>query len=201
MKRYVIDASKVILLREEPEHRVENCTFEVNEVYSVDVAMTTGDGRPREQDIRTTIFKRNVDRNYNLKLKASRALFSEINKKYPTLPFTLRAVEDERQAKLGIKELVQHELLTPYPVLFERQGAFVAHIKFTILILPNGNTQITGLNFAPGTFVSSEDKVLPEATRQLLASSTSSKKKKSKKKATTAADGTTETPQEGTEES
>jgi len=184
MKRYVIDASKVILLREEPEHKVEECTFEPNEVYAVDVAMTSGEGKPREQDARTTIFKRNVDRNYNLKMKASRTLFSEVNKKFPTMPFTIRALEDERQARLGIRECLQHELLTPYPVLYERPGDFVAHVKFTVLLLPNGNLKITGLDLPAGLYVSSEDKVLPEATRELLASSTKKKKaKKEKKKA------------------
>jgi methionine aminopeptidase len=170
----------VILLREDPDHKVEDCTFEANEVYAVDIAMTSGDGKPRERETRTTVFKRNVDRNYNLKIKASRVVFSEINKKFPTMPFTLRALEDERQAKLGVRECVQHELLTPYPVLFERTGEFVAHVKFTILVLPNGNTKITGVDLPTGLYVSSEDKVVPEATRELLAAP--SKKKKTKKK-------------------
>ena len=145
--------------------------------------MTTGDGRPREQDSRTTIYKRNVDRNYSLKMKASRALYSEINKKYPTLPFAIRSFEDETQAKLGIRELIQHELVSGYPVLFERPGSHVAHLKFSILVLPQGNVRIAGLDHPPGTFVSSEDKVLPEAAREILATdpTISSKKKKSKK--------------------
>lgn len=37
------------MLREEGESKVEECTFEANEVYAVDVAMTTGEGKPREQ--------------------------------------------------------------------------------------------------------------------------------------------------------
>lgn len=183
MKRFVIDASKVILLREEPEHKVEECTFEANEVYAVDVAMTSGEGKPREQDARTTVYKRNVDRNYNLKMKASRTLFSEVNKRFPTMPFTIRALEDERQARLGVRECLQHELLTPYPVLYERPGDFVAHVKFTVLLLPNGNLKITGLDLPAGLYVSAEDKVLPEATRELLAASTKKKKAKKQKKA------------------
>jgi len=183
MKRYVIDASKVILLREEPEHKVEDCTFEVNEVYAVDVAMTSGEGKPREQDIRTTVFKRNVDKSYNLKMKAARAMYSEISKKFPTLPFTIRSMEDERGTKLGVRECVQHELLTPYPVLFEKPGDFVAHVKFTILLLPGGNAKITGLSLPDGLYVSAEDKVLPEATRAILAEEGKKKKKSKKKKA------------------
>jgi hypothetical protein len=42
------------------------------------------------------VFRRAVENQYSLKVKASRALISEVNKKFPTLPFTLRALEDER---------------------------------------------------------------------------------------------------------
>ena len=48
--------------------KVEKCTFEVYEVYAVDVAMTTGEGRPKEQGTRTTVFKRLVDMKYGLKV-------------------------------------------------------------------------------------------------------------------------------------
>lgn len=181
MKRYVIDASKVIMLREEGDARVEECTFEANEVYAVDVAMSTGEGKSREHDTRTTVYKRNVDKNYSLKMKASRALFSEINKKFPTLPFTIRGLEDEMQAKLGLRECVQHELLTPYAVLHERPGDFVAHFKFTVLLLPGGTSKITGMDLPEGVFVSAEDKVLP-AEIQAVLDEESKKKKKSKKK-------------------
>jgi methionine aminopeptidase len=35
---------------------------------------------------------------------------------------------------------VNHGLLTPYPVLQEKPGDFIAHIKFTVLLLPSGNS-------------------------------------------------------------
>jgi methionine aminopeptidase len=60
MKRFVIDGKKVILLRDEGEEKVEPCTFEKFEVYSIDVAMSSGEGKPRQTDLRTTVFKRQV---------------------------------------------------------------------------------------------------------------------------------------------
>mmetsp|Transcript_9206 Transcript_9206/g.29275 ORF Transcript_9206/g.29275 Transcript_9206/m.29275 type:complete len:327 (-) Transcript_9206:1309-2289(-) len=110
MKRYVIDGNKVILLRADVEQQVENQTFALNEVYSLDIAMSTGDGKPREAMSRTTVFKRAVDKNYRLKMRASRYLFNEVNSKFPALPFSLRAVEDERQARMGVVECLKHEL-------------------------------------------------------------------------------------------
>lgn len=40
----------------------------------------------------TTVYKRAVEKNYNLKLKASRSIFSEINQKFSIMPFTARWV-------------------------------------------------------------------------------------------------------------
>jgi len=54
MKRFVIDGVKEVALKEptpgdmeEGEERVPECEFEQAEVYAVDVAMSTGDGRVR----------------------------------------------------------------------------------------------------------------------------------------------------------
>ena len=60
MKRFVIDGNKVILMREYMDHNVETQTFELNEVYALDIGLSTGDGKPRESLARTTIFKRAV---------------------------------------------------------------------------------------------------------------------------------------------
>jgi len=182
MKRYVIDGSKMILLREEPDQpKVEACTFETYEVYAVDVAMSTGEGRPRELgQQRTTIFKRVVDQKYSLKVKASRTLFNEILKKYPALPFTLRGFEDEKSAKLGLRECVNHNLLQPYQVLHERAGDKIAHVKFTILLMKDRTVKVTGLA-PPAGMVST--KVIPEEFVALLAESTEKKVKVRAKKA------------------
>ncbi|KAJ1437200.1 peptidase M24, structural domain-containing protein [Ochromonadaceae sp. CCMP2298] len=145
MKQYVVDGKKMILLKEEPEQKVEACTFETGEVYAIDIAMTTGDGKPRDLGKRTTVYKRAVEVKYGLKNKGSRDFFNAVNKKYPTLPFSVRAVGDEKMVKLGVRECVTHGLLMPYPVLYERKGDFIAHVKFTVLLLPSGTLQITGL--------------------------------------------------------
>lgn len=42
--RYVVDGNKVILLREEVDQKVDDVTFEQAEVYSIDVAFSSGEG-------------------------------------------------------------------------------------------------------------------------------------------------------------
>lgn len=143
MKQFVIDGNKVVLSVSSPDMRVDDAEFEENEVYSVDIAASTGEGKPRMLDEKqTTIYKRAVDKNYHLKMKASRYIFSEINQKFPIMPFTARALEEKR-ARLGLVECVNHDLLQPYPVLHEKPGDYVAHIKFTVLLMPNGSDRVT----------------------------------------------------------
>lgn len=181
--RYVIDGSKMIALVEDEStnQRPEECTFEPYEVYAVDVAFSTGEGKPREGDSRTTVFKRQPDKTYNLKMKGSRTFFSEVTKKAPVFPFSLRSFDDERGAKMGVRECLQHELVQPYQVLYERNGSAIAHVKFTVLLLPGGTSKVTGLALLEGQFVS-EGKVLDEDTAAILATEMKKKKKKSNKK-------------------
>jgi len=80
----------------------------------------------READLRTTVYKREMDMQYNLKSKSARGFFSVVNQKYPTLPFSIRGFEDLTGAKVGVKECLNHELIMAYPVLTEKQGEFVA---------------------------------------------------------------------------
>ncbi|KAL9361967.1 hypothetical protein Peur_044752 [Populus x canadensis] len=143
LKQFVIDGNKVILSVSNPDTRVDDAEFEENEVYAVDIVTSTGEGKPKLLDEKsTTIYKRAVDKNYHLKMKSSRFIFSEINQKFPIMPFTARALEEKR-ARLGLLECVNHDLLQPYPVLHEKPGDYVAHIKFTVLLMPNGSDRIT----------------------------------------------------------
>jgi len=106
IKRYVIDGNRVILNKSTLEHKVDEFEFEDNQVYTVDIVMSTGEGKAKELEARTLIYKRAVDQNYLLKMQASRYVFNEINTRFPTLPFALRAL-DEKKGKLGITECLR----------------------------------------------------------------------------------------------
>uniref|UniRef100_A0A7S4KY95 Peptidase M24 domain-containing protein n=1 Tax=Paramoeba aestuarina TaxID=180227 RepID=A0A7S4KY95_9EUKA len=182
MKRFVIDANKVIPNKENPEAPSEEVVFEEGEIYAIDIVMSTGEGKGVEGDTKTTIYKRNVENTYSLKMKASRALLSEANKKFSTVPFSTRNLAlDERQVKLGLTECLKHDLLQGYPVVYEKEGEFVAQMKFTALILPSSIDRITA---HPPPNVNSLCKIEDAGVNEILALGTkrSSKKKKNKKK-------------------
>jgi len=179
MKRFVIDGNNCIINKETLEHKVEEFEFEENQAYCIDIVMSTGEGKAREMETRTTVYKRAVDQNYLLKLKAARYVFNEINSRFPTFPFTVRALE-EKKGKLGITEMLKHDLLHPYPVLYEKNGEFVAQVKFTVLILGSATDRITGHPL--GTNVVSENKIEDPSVNAILALGTKRTKKNKKKK-------------------
>merc|ERR1719233_808490 len=105
---------------------------------------------------------------YQLKLKASRAFFSEMDKRFALMPFTLRAFEDEKKARMGVVECVKHGLCDPYPVIFEREGEVVAQFKFTVLLMPSGPLRITGGPAFEPELYSSDKKIEDQEILDLL---------------------------------
>ena len=92
----------------------------------------------------TTVYKRALGEEYRLKMKSARSVLSEVNKRYPCMPFPLRKLLATGNAsKFGLVECTTHQLLQPYPVLWEKEGGIVAHIKGTVLLMPNGSDRIT----------------------------------------------------------
>lgn len=170
MDRFVLDGPKVILNRGgefDREARVEEFEFQPNQVIAFDLVLSTGDGKPRQHEDATTIYKRIPDSKYALKLSASREVFSDIVKQAPVFPFTLRTF-DSAKAKIAMKECLQHGLFNAYPVLTEKAGEIVAQSKFTVLITEQGAVKLT----APAIDLkglSTEVKVADEEIKKLLA--------------------------------
>ena len=151
----------------------------------MDVYATTGDGMARRAEARCTVYKRQLDQQYNLKSKHSRTFFSVVNKKYPTLPFSLRGFEDTTGAKVGVKECMEHELLMEYPVLTDKPNNYVAQFKATVVVQPRSTVLICGgqdLQNKDG--IDTDKKIKDDALAALIASPLwkNEKAKKEKKK-------------------
>jgi curved DNA binding protein len=186
MKRHVIDGNKVILSKETPEMKVEEEEIEELDVLAIDILMSTGEGEPKEIDEqKTTIYKHQVDQTYSLKMKASREVFSQITSDHPTLPFALRQYDGSR-ARLGMKECINHDLFSTYPVLEEKEGDFVAHAKFTVLVGEEGVQRVTG-GFLPQNNVTpvtqcADEELMGFYTAAVAKAEAKAAKKKKKKK-------------------
>jgi len=170
---------KVIINKAEVDQIVDEFQFELNEAYTIDIVMTTGEGKTRQIDPKTTIYKRNKDVNYSLRSKSARTLFNLIKKNHGNLPFNIRNFEV--RSRVGIKELINHDLVHSYPVMYEKNNQNVAQFKSTVLIL-SSSTQRLNEGF-PIPSVTSQY-ALEEDTQltQIMAMSTKRTKKKKKKK-------------------
>jgi methionine aminopeptidase len=184
MKKHLIDGNDVIINKETPEQKVEEFQFAAGDVIGLDIFVSTGEGKPKEGDFRTTVFKREIDTQYNLKISSARQFFSEVNKKYPTLPFSIRSFENSTMAKVGVKECLNHDLITPYPVLVEKAGEYVAQFKCTIVVQPTCTAVLAGnIPFASEKW-ESDKKINNENLQALIASDLWKKEGKKKGKKT-----------------
>jgi len=167
MKKFVMDANKVVLNKQTPEMHTAESEFEEYEVYAIDVVMSTGSGKTKVLDEKETgVYKRALDKNETLKLGSSRSVLSEIQRKFPALPFPARALEHMRGMNMGILDCVRHEMLVEYPVLYERENAYVAHAKATVLLTPSGVDRITTSN--PSTVLRKPEHSLKDSETQSL---------------------------------
>jgi len=182
LEKNIIDGNKRIIQNPtelQKKEGCEKCEFNVHEVYALDVLVSTGEGKPKESEVRTTVYKKK-DIIYQLKMKTSRAFLSEAEKRFGLMPFSLRACEDEKKARMGVVECVNHDLMEPYPVYYEQEGEFVAEFKYTVLLMPNSTMKITGLPLDLEAY-ETENSITDDVVKNLLTLSLTTKKKKKKK--------------------
>jgi curved DNA binding protein len=61
MKKHLIDGNDVIINKETPDQRAEEFEFAPGDVIGLDVYVSSGEGKPKEGDYRTTVYKRELD--------------------------------------------------------------------------------------------------------------------------------------------
>jgi len=78
----------------QPDSKEEDVLIEAGEVWCISACVSSGEGKlkDRGEAVKPSIFQRNLDKTYNLKLKASRNVFNEIARRFGPFPFTLSYV-------------------------------------------------------------------------------------------------------------
>ena len=61
MKRHLIDGNDVIINKETPDQKVADYEFAPGDVFGLDIFVSSGEGKPKEGDLRTTVYKRELD--------------------------------------------------------------------------------------------------------------------------------------------
>ena len=182
MKKHLIDGNEVIINKETPEQRVDDWEFAPGDIIGLDVYVTSGEGLARDSEARTTVYKREMDMQYNLKSDRARKFFSIVNQKYPTLPFSIRGFEDLTGAKVGVKECINHDLLMAYPVLTDKPGEFVAHFKATIAVQPKSVAILCGGRALQRDGIASDKKITNDELKAVIGGDLWKKEEKKKEK-------------------
>ncbi|KAJ5295671.1 hypothetical protein PENANT_c001G01070 [Penicillium antarcticum] len=161
---------------------------EVGEVWGVEIGLSLGSGKVKTLDHRATLHRRTTT-TYGLKRPSSRQTLSEIVKKFGTFPFSLRQLDDEKAAKVGIVECVRSGVVRQYEPAGETDGSAVSRLLTTVAITKNGLTKLAAANpVDPEQYKSDkkiEDEEILKILEQPLARSTGNKKNKNKKKTKT----------------
>ncbi|GAB7352616.1 hypothetical protein MBLNU459_g2993t1 [Dothideomycetes sp. NU459] len=185
-ERNEIEGKKKIIIAPGEGTRGEGLP-EVGEAWGIEVGVSLGTGKIKTLNNRATLHRRTTT-TYGLKRPSSRATLSEIVKKFGTFPFSLRQLEDERAAKVGVVECVRGGVVRQYEVIGDKDNEPVSRLFTTVAITKNG---ITKLSAAPSPNLEAfktDKKITDEEVLKILeqpiakASSSKSKNKKKKKK-------------------
>ena len=141
---------KLILLRwnDTFDFELSETNFDENEVYGIDIGISTGNGKMSKLDDCTNIYKRNKDEYYSLKLKSSKHSLSKITGNFPV---DISDISTSR-LRFGLNECINHKLIEEYPVMIGKENDLIGRIKFTVIIRKKtkknkrGNILITELN-------------------------------------------------------
>ena len=107
-------------------------TPEVGDVWGVEIGVSLGTGKLKEVAERRTTLHRRTTLTYALKRPSSKKILNEAVKKFGTFPFSLRQLEDERDAKVGVVECVRGNVFRAYEVVGDKDAAPVARVLSTI---------------------------------------------------------------------
>lgn len=125
-----IEGSKKIVLAP-TEGAKGDGTPETGEVWGVEMGVTLGSGKNKNLDERSTLHRR-TNITYGLKRPTSRKILSEVQKKFGIFPFSLRQLEDERDAKTGVVECVRGNVFRQYELCGTQDNSPVGRLLTTL---------------------------------------------------------------------
>ena len=180
MKRDIIDGLETIINRSTVDQKVDERKFEHGDVFGLAVIVSTGEGKPKETTIKTSIYKRALETTYKLRTDSGRRLLSVVENNFYSFPFSFSAFDKEENIKLkqkipnfkttmkmGLSECVKNDLLHGYPVLTEKTGEIVAEFTYTIAVRNEGPIVISGLTLDTNEFESDKKITNEEINKEL----------------------------------
>ncbi|QSZ29441.1 hypothetical protein DSL72_003955 [Monilinia vaccinii-corymbosi] len=184
-ERNEIEGKKKIILAPGDGSKGEGIP-EVNEVWGVEMGVSLGSGKTKSFENRATLHRR-TNLTYALKRPSSRAIMNEVVKKFGTFPFSLRQLESERDAKVGVVECVRGNVFRQYEVVGDKDNEPVGRLLTTIAITKNGLQKIASPPEPDLSKFKTDKKITDEEILKILEQPLAKEKKKKTGKKTSAA--------------
>ncbi|KAK6460946.1 curved DNA-binding protein [Scheffersomyces coipomensis] len=180
-ERNVLYGPKEIIINPSKQNKsqVETVKFEENEVYGLDILISTSaDGKVKPTDFRTSLYKL-TGNSYSLKMKLSHKILSEFKNKCNNQPFpyNIRNLEEPSKSRGGLAEPTNHKVLLAYEVVSEKEGEFIAQFFTTVAITKNGIVKYTSPSFDADLY-KTEKEITDEEVKATLAQPLRAPKKK-----------------------
>ncbi|KAK3207923.1 hypothetical protein GRF29_96g843318 [Pseudopithomyces chartarum] len=179
-----IEAKKKIILAPGEGAKGEGLP-EVGEVWGVEMGVSLGSGKVKTIDNKRTTLHRRTATRYDLTRPSSRQLLSEVVKKFSTFPFSLRQLDSEKSAKVGVIECVRGGVLRAYEVIGDKESKPVGRLFSTVAVTKNGITRLAQPAAIDVSKYKTDKKITDEEILKILEQpigKTSNKNKKKKKK-------------------
>lgn len=142
MSRYILDSKTDVDTSEDEVHKSithrdhfsydfisQESEYDINDIFCVDLLFCSDDDKLIPTDEKVTLFKRDFDKRYNLKLKNSRLCLNSFTNKF------VNSIDnfDTKKLSLGLKECTKNNLLIPYGTFKVKKG-FISRFQFTVLV-------------------------------------------------------------------
>merc|ERR1712032_41100 len=123
----------------------ESTIMEEGEFYAIETFASNGKGYVVE-DLDCSHYMKIFDAGHQpLRVKSSKALLHAIDQHFGTLAFCRRWLDDAGQTRhlMALKNLVDNDLVQPYPPLCDAKGSIVTQMEHTILVRPTGKEVVS----------------------------------------------------------
>jgi len=116
----------------------DSTKMEEGEFYAIETFASTGKGYVLE-DLDCSHYMKIFDANkVPLRVKSAKTLLHAIEKNFGTLAFCRRWLDDAGETRhlMALKNLVDNELVQPYPPLCDSRGSIVTQMEHTLVLRP-----------------------------------------------------------------
>jgi len=123
------DIHQLIIPRHNPEYnyKMAEVEFDENEVYAIDICMSSGTGKITQIEEQPSIYQR-TDIRKELKLRIARETLNNFSSIFPM------NIRDIDKKNYGLSTCIDEKVLEAYPIQSEKEGEYVGQIKFTVIV-------------------------------------------------------------------